>query len=358
MPRHHALAALTTAAVMLLSGCVIKIEGEMGNAQFKMEGGEDGSIQGSWEADRALALGTVMSVHAEPDGDLGSGRLESSNEDVIALRSSLSEANEPSASFEAVGTGRAAIELHSGQDNSVIDFFRLDVEEAESVALIRIPDGVLGFTEELVGEQFAVLEGMPVSLGVRLHEADGAALNHHGVAEISSSAPDVLEASAGGDIVLLDANAVGEASLVLTVPEQPAANEFAVRVLEQGDVTRLELRQVEPEVCRSNKVLLIADLFDSDGRAVIGAEVDWELQGEELSVLSGDSTLQVEFETDPFVPFAVSAHFGELEADFSVERAIVCEPYRGCSLAQQPTNRATRWFAVLLPLLFALRRRS
>ncbi len=358
MPRHHQLAALTSAAVLLLSGCVIKIEGEMGNAQFKMDGGEDDYIQGSWEAQRAVALATVMSVLAEPDGDMETGRLDTSNQQVIALRASLDEGNEPSASFEAVATGRAAIELHSGDDDNLIDFFRLDVEEAESAALIRIPEGALGFEEELVPEQFAVLEGMPVSLGVRLEEVNGAALNHHGVATISSSSPDVVEATAGGEIVLLDANTAGESTLLLTVPDQPADNQFQLRVLEETEVTRLELRRVEPMVCRRNKVLLVADLFDTDGLAVIGAEVDWQLQGEELSALTGDSTLSVEFETRPFLPFEVTAQFGELDATFSVQQATVCGQARGCSLAQHSPHPAARWLVVLLPLLLVLRRRS
>jgi len=314
--------AALLAIVLLLPGCFVNIDGEMGNASFRMDGGEDSSVQGAWGTDRAVALASVMSIRALPNRDMEDPLLESSNEEVVALREVLDSAPEVVASFEAVGTGRAAIELRRESDNRLIDFFQVDVEEAFAASLIRIRDVSLGLDEELIGPQFAVVEGMPVSIRVRLDDENGVRLNHHNVVVASSSATEVLEAEAGGEVVLLDANAV-------------------------------ELRQVEPAVCRDDKLLLVADLTSSEGLDVLGVDLDWELLGDDLSSVPGDTTISVEFEADSFTPFTVIAHYEDLEASFRLEEPILCSDERaGCSLVGSRASAGPLYFALLLLTLY------
>ncbi len=342
------------AALLLLPGCFVTIDGEMGNASFRMDGGEDSSVQGAWGTDRAVALASVMSIRALPNRDMEDPLLESSNEEVAALRETLDSAPEVVASFEAVGTGRAAIELRRESDNRLIDFFQLDVEEAFIASLIRIRDVSLGVDEELIAPQFAVVEGMPVSIRIRLDDENGVRLNHHDVVAASSSATEVLEAEAGGEVVLLDANTVGTATLLLIAPDQPVSNEFEVSVLSPADVQGLELRQVEPAVCRDDKLLLVADLTNSEGLDVLGVDLDWELLGDELSSVPGDTTISVEFEADSFTPFTVIARYEDLEASFRLEEPILCTDERaGCSLVGSSASAGPLYFALLLLTLYS-----
>jgi MYXO-CTERM domain-containing protein len=351
--------ALLITSLVLLSGCLVNIEGEMGNADFRMDGGEDGSVAGAWGTDRAVALGSVMTVRAMPDQEMDGPVLRSTNDEVIALGEVLAVAPDAVSTFEAVGTGRAAIELRRSADERLIDFFRLDIEEAASASLLRIRNAAFGGADELVAAEFAVVEGMPVSMPVRLDDSSGEALNHHNVAVASSSATEVLEASAGGEIVLLDANAIGTATLSLSVPEQPAASDFEVSVVAEEDVVSLELRQVEPLVCSDHKLWLIADLRTSEGLDVLGVEVDWELIGDDLGGVPGDTTITVEFDADAFAPFTVVATYGALETSFVLDEAIVCDRRRrGCSLAPARPSGGPAQFALLLLALLVIRRRQ
>jgi len=216
----------------------------------------------------------------------------------------------------------------------------------------------MGAEREAVAEEFAVVAGTPVSLSVRLDNENGVQLNHHNVTEASSSDTDILEADAGGSVVLLDANAAGTADLLLTLPGQPASNQFAVTVLLEADVTNLEVRAAQPIVCRENKLLLFADLNSVEGLDVLGEAVDWELVGEDLSGVVGDSSLSVEFEPES-VPFTVVASYGDLTASFLLEEEIVCtEESTGCTLVYRSPARGPQQLAGLLLVLLAGRRRE
>jgi len=352
-------AAALLIAPLLLSGCPVNIDGEMRNADFRMDGGEDNSVQGAWGTDRSVALGSVMTVRAIPDQEMEGPVLSSTNEEVIAVGEVLAGAPEAVSTFSAVGTGRAAIELRRSTDDRLIDFFRLDIEEAATVSLRRLRSTVFGGENELVAAEFAVVEGMPASMLVRLDDSSGEALNHHNVAEATSSATEVLEASAGGVILLLDANVVGTATLSVVAPAQPASSEFEVSVVAEEDVDRLELHQVDPPVCRDHKLWLVADLSSSEGLNVLGVEVEWELIGDDLGGSPNDTTISVEFDADAFVPFTVIARYGALEASFVLEEPIVCDRRpRGCSLASaRPTGGPAQFSLLLLALVLSRRRR-
>jgi hypothetical protein len=345
---------LSLLALPALGAC--SFTGEMGVATFEMEGGINSWVNGGWKPDEKIAVQTIFSVEAKADEATTPVDLRSGNEEVVALYLASEEPSDGRTGFfEAVGTGRTAIEFFSTTDGEILDFFTVDVAEATSARLVS---GALIDSEDAEGPPhlpFGIVEAIPVTLHVRLEDATGDILNHHHVVTASSSDPEAVEAIAGGTVIMLEGIA-GSAEVTLGASGQAASTILNVTTLAEQEVTQLDLRELEMDPCRDHKVRLYADLATDDDLPVLGYPVSWSITGGEIDSESGTEAI-ISYDEDAFVPVTLLAQAGDLSASFVLDAPRVCPSgSSGCSFSEGAASRA---FGLLLTLglLFPLRRR-
>ncbi|MEE2830425.1 MAG: hypothetical protein VX498_14650 [Myxococcota bacterium] len=358
----HPAARIAFSVLLLLTAnaCFVQIDGEMGFAEFEMEGGINNFVSGSWEADTPIARGTILSVEARSDEDLGLIDLRSSNLEVLIP---YSESEEPAEGdvgfFQAVGTGRVAIELIDVTTEELLDFYTVDVEVVDAVRLLRRSGQVLKLEPEAAPDSFGVLDLTPVSLGIELRDSTDHVMNHHHAATASSADEAVLSATAGGTIVLLEGSGGGNTELTVSTVEDEASASYEVHSLGESEITQLLLR--ETGECHVDTFILAADLSSADDLPVLGVPVSWQVTGAQ-SVVENEDYIQVSYDEDEFEPITVTAVTATLTASFNLTEAHQCPETEssGCSMSS-PAQGENLLGPVLLGLMglpLLLRRRT